>query len=402
MKRISLLLLIFGIFSCTKEDALENTGSSYFMKLLGTSNIDNVADVKELNALDGYILVGTTTTKLGTKDIFAAKFDVYGNEVWQNTYGGVWDDEGFGVTELDDGNFVLCGSSMIKLDTVNAVLIKIDAFGNKIWENTYGYETSKQVANAVIPSHDGGLVFVGSTTAEKKSGIKIENPQGKKDFYFVVTDVDGKLIDEESRGSLEDDEFLDVIKSTFQNGYLTIGTTFGFADETQGGSNIMLVHTNSKGKERAQKTYGTSANDFGYGLMRYEQGYMMIGSSNQNGSSNVYLAKFEENNVTSSQWEKKYVSENQIIGSDITTTFDGTISIVGTSENTEENKDVYMLQVDRDGNKLNEKTFGDEGNEEGKAIIATQEGGYLIVGTSLVEFTQMVTLIKTKDNGDIQ
>jgi hypothetical protein len=218
----------------------------------------------------------------------------------------------------------------------------------------------------------------------------------------VITDENGVLIDEESRGSLEDDEFFDIIKSTHQNGYLAVGTTYGFANESQAGANIIVVHTNSKGKERAQKTYGTAGDDFGYGIIRYEQDYMVVGASNQNGSSNVYLARFEENNVTTSQWEKIYETEGSTIGNDIAYSFDGTISIVGTSENTEGNKDVYLFQVDQEGTELNQKTFGEEGDEEGKAIIATQDGGYLMVGTSSVEFTQMITLIKIKDNGDIQ
>jgi chemotaxis methyl-accepting protein methylase len=59
-------------------------------------------------------------------------------------------------------------------------------------------------------------------------------------------------------------------------------------------------------------------------------------------------------------------------------TQDGGYLIVGKSEGAGKD-DVYVLKLDKNGNKQWEKTFGGE-YDWANAVVQTQDGGYLIVG----------------------
>jgi hypothetical protein len=65
--------------------------------------------------------------------------------------------------------------------------------------------------------------------------------------------------------------------------------------------------------------------------------------------------------------------------------------------------DVYVLKLDKNGNKQWEKTF-DRGNDDwANAVIQTQDGGYLIVGTdNYLESVSQVYVLKLDKNGKKQ
>ncbi|MCP4521350.1 MAG: hypothetical protein GY827_06625 [Cytophagales bacterium] len=391
------------LLACTKQDALENTGTSYFIKLVGTSGTDELGQIIQLQ--EGYALVGTTTGSSGYKDVLVGKYDQYGNEIWQNTYGGEWDDEGLGMLETETGDLIICGSSMIKQDTVNAMLMKISAAGQELWTKTYGYETSKQVARAITLSHSGGYAFVGFTTASRSNAEnQIENPLGQNDIYFGTTDSEGNLIYEKSRGGSESDIGNDIIQST-TGGYLITGTTGSFSNQSQAGNNMIIIHTNSRGDERAQTTYGSSGNDEGNELYRKGDNFYVVGTKEVNGLENIWLIKFEGNNVISDVWEKEYDDLGQTQGYGIGGhSWDEKITLVGSTFNTAKGtNDACFLQVNGEGELIEEpKVFGADGDEIVRSVVSTTEGGFILAGTSLVEFTQMITIIKTKGNGDIE
>jgi len=77
--------------------------------------------------------------------------------------------------------------------------------------------------------------------------------------------------------------------------------------------------------------------------------------------------------------------------------------IVGCKGTTQKGRDVWILELDRDGNIVKEKTFGGNYNDGAAHIISTPDNGYLLIGqTKLSVFRKSdVWLIKLDENLDI-
>jgi len=61
-------------------------------------------------------------------------------------------------------------------------------------------------------------------------------------------------------------------------------------------------------------------------------------------------------------------------------TQDGGYLIVGKTRSVGAGWDVYVLKLDKNGNKQWEKAFGGESSDWARAVVQTRDGGYLIVG----------------------
>ena len=141
---------------------------------------------KILTTLDGgYLLVNQSYSnisgdksenELGAGDFWLVKLNALGAIEWENTIGGTSDDFCFDAKQLPDGSFVVGGrsSSNISADksenrlglstTSDAWIIKLDAFGNKIWDNTIGGNQSDNIKSIAL-TEDGGFMLLGNLYA---------------------------------------------------------------------------------------------------------------------------------------------------------------------------------------------------------------------------------------------
>lgn len=113
-----------------------------------------------------------------------------GEEIWSVNYSDPNSPEQnlnfYSIIETSDGNFVLAGSSDYGYENEynQAFLMKIDAAGNTIWQQSYGGLHS-QTFRKVVETLDGGLVMAGAnhTTGSANS----------RSLYVIATDADGNL-----------------------------------------------------------------------------------------------------------------------------------------------------------------------------------------------------------------
>jgi hypothetical protein len=81
----------------------------------------------------GFLLAGSSlTTTLrgnGGKDLFLIRIDAFGNVLWNKIIGGAGDETVSSVKSTSDGSFIICGSSSIN-GLSSAFLIKTDRNGN--------------------------------------------------------------------------------------------------------------------------------------------------------------------------------------------------------------------------------------------------------------------------------
>ncbi len=140
-----------------------------------------------------------------------------------------------------------------------------------------------------------------------------------------------------------------------------------------------------------------------------DQGYIIVGNTNSgtdNEGSNIYVVRTDVDGTL--LWAKDFPVDNPDLtdefGQDIIAAHDGGFIILGTTNGGGlfGQRDVLLMKIDSLGNKQWENSFGDVLDDEGYAVAATADGGYIITGTTEVPGlgNDDVYLIKTNGDGD--
>ncbi len=195
------------------------------------------------------------------------------------------------------------------------------------------------------------------------------------------------------------------VRQTTDGGYIIAGHTTD-TSISAGGTDAILIKTNSSGSTMWIKTYGGALNDFGESVRQTaDSGYILIGTTESfgAGTDDFYLIKTNPNGDT--LWTKSYGGTNLERGYSVHQTNDGGYVLLGTTFGSfgAGLEDVYLIKTDSIGDTLWTKTYGGTLSDYGYSIQLTSDGGYIITGrtrsfSSGVNFD--VYLIKTDSVGD--
>lgn len=140
-------------------------GHELWNRTFGGINFDTVLSVKQ--TLDGgYVLAGTTNSfGAGGTDAWLIKTDPIGHELWNRTFGRI-NNEGAGCVWLtSDGGYILSGQTFsFGAGGSDAWLVKTDSFGNEEWNQTFG-GINNENAISCQQTLDGGYIFAGFTSS---------------------------------------------------------------------------------------------------------------------------------------------------------------------------------------------------------------------------------------------
>jgi hypothetical protein len=112
----------------------------------------------------GYaIFGGTASFGAGGNDAWLVKTDSSGNMQWNKTYGGTGTESALYTIQTSDGGYALTGSTpSFAVGGVDIYIIKTDASGNQLWQKTYG-GTANEDGYSLIQTSDGRYAIVGQT-----------------------------------------------------------------------------------------------------------------------------------------------------------------------------------------------------------------------------------------------
>ena len=194
------------------------------------------------------------------------------------------------------------------------------------------------------------------------------------------------------------------IQQTSDGGYiLTGGINSTNSDEI--GDDIIILKTDINGDEVWRKTYGGIYRDIGYDVKNSIDGGFII-CGNTNGSpdtSEIIVIKTDQEG--NEIWTKTFGINGYNNGYSIDLTNDGGYIITGsTGSFGYGSSDVYLIKTDENGNELWFNTFGGSSGDVGNSVQQTSDGGYIITGStgSFGNGLEDVWLIKTDGNGQEQ
>ena len=197
----------------------------------------------------------------------------------------------------------------------------------------------------------------------------------------------------------EFNEFIYSVKKTLDKGLIMVGvTSFRNLD-------ILIIKMNSKNSIEWSKAIGTLGKDVGYSIEVLGNGYLIAGytSTTEIGGYNILLIKLDLNgNVI---WSKALGTERHDIAYSVVKAHDNGFLIVGYTLGFRGDSDILLAKFDNNGNILWCKVIGEKLYDDvAKYVLATKDGGYLIVGHTWSSKAELddAFVMKLNASGDIE
>lgn len=351
---MTLFVFLLGVFSAFSQDP-----SIIWQKTIGGS-LNDTGNAFELTSDGGYILGGFSSSNIsgektensnGQIDIWLVKIDASGNIMWQNTIGGSGDDFLISIKQTSDGGYIVGAGSDSNISgdkTENSRggldywILKLDSSGNIVWQKTYG-GSQPEFETYVVETSDGGY-FVGGYSDSGVSGDKTDPSNGQRDYWALKLDSTGTIVWQNSTGGSLVDRPLIAFQAA-DGGYVMGGYSFSgiSGDKTQanqGESDNWIVKLDSNGNVLWDKSFGGSDSDVLRNLIQTADGGYLAGG-------------FSKSNISGDK-----------------------------TENSRGDYDYWILKLDGSGNLVWQKTIGGAGIDYLRDLKQIADGTYMVIGYS--------------------
>jgi hypothetical protein len=363
----------------------------------GTDGLNAIAQTID----GGYITAGVFRQNAPAiqHDYWIQKANAGGNVVWSKTFGGTGQDRANTVTQTSDGGYILGGDASSGNGDIagnhgmsDAWILKLDSTGNVFWKKCYGGSMWDRCSK-IIPLPDNSVMVLGMTSSDdgNLAGVNTVGFWGESNIWLMKLDAAGNILWQKTYGGLGYDDGYDIIAMP-DGGFALSGT-----EATPTGMYDMWVcRIDSIGTIIWEKTFGYGDYEYAYSLTLTEKSDLLVAGYTlstdfpgfKGGPSDAVLAKV--NGTTGALiWEKTLGgnSSDRITG---ITRYNDLFVLAGTSNSNDGDIssplgswDVWLTAVDDSGNVLWNKNFGgssEDGNSYNIDIITTSDSSLVIAG----------------------
>ncbi len=410
-----LFVLAIILISCTNtkiEPIVSPNKEVVFVNTLGGSKNEGARSVVKTND-GGYAILGFTQSVDGDiidkqneqKDLWLIKFDKNDQLQWKKTFGGSKDDHGEKIIQTSDGGFALIGynKSNDHDTTSNAGfqdiwILKLDVTGEILWQKSLGFAGADQ-GYSILQTTDGGYFISGILDVTASGGLGNKSSLNKRhaggDYWGIKLNSVGKIEWRNYYGGTNTDTCYDAVE-TF-DGFILVGSSDSVdvdIKNNKGGYDIWIVKIDKTGNLIWEKTLGGKEIDIAYKILKtHDNNFILAGETrssdlditHQNGAADVWILKI--NAEAEILWQKTYGGSSFDVARDITSTQDGGYILAGSSRSMDkdvtENKgqnDAWILKVDETGNKIWQKSIGGTEIDFAYGITELLDQSILVVG----------------------
>jgi hypothetical protein len=403
MRLITFIILSFSVLiylSCDKDE-ISSKQSDSFIKFYGGPSLDYGVDVKQ-TADGGYAILGTITTPDKGTDMCLILTNIYGNSVSETKYyGGAYDDKGICLRMLDDGGFILLGSYQDSISgNTDVFIVKTDNSGVTLWEKKINLrDTLEGIGNQegydLQVNSSGDLVIIGYTETNESSAAA----SNQKDILQLFLDSDGDIkwlpkplgftVDNDiGHGILADNDENIIVGNTKSR---PVGTTR---------YRSFIIKTNQLGSISSgfKTLFDTEMNYINYIRSLPDGDFLVAGTIVSETGTNICLMKINTQNLDI-KWQKTFVDipDTYCTGLEVNV---NEILILGTHVISGSASSMVLLETDLDSNITGFLEYGISGQITGSGFDITEDDGFIFTGSSKTGDNSVITLIKTKSNGE--
>lgn len=275
----------------------------------------------------------------------------------------------------------------------------------KVWDKRFGSNNSDRLTS-IFKISENSYLLGGSSFSSNISGDKTQSSRGMNDYWIVKVDSLGNKVWDKRFGG-DNDDYLHEMKQTTTKDILLFGTSKSDigGDKTVGifrdsyynvEDDIWLVKTDSSGRKIWDKKFGGNSFETITDVLELPNNQFIIGGSTQSSTSgevsegtrgyeDFWIIKIDSSGAK--LWDKRYGSNGIEQIEKIINTNDGNIILAGFSdsnaggektENSIGDRDLWLIKIDSDGNKIWDKTIGTTEGEYLKDIKADSDGNIFI------------------------
>jgi len=121
----------------------------------------------------GCVITGYQYSYGRGNDVCLVKIDQFGNVLWNKKFGGPGDDRGYAVRETSDGGYIIVGKKQVFFGKGNDIwIIKTNSFGDTLWTKTVG-GSGEEAGYSIQETSDGNYIISGYTTSYGAGGADL-------------------------------------------------------------------------------------------------------------------------------------------------------------------------------------------------------------------------------------
>jgi hypothetical protein len=323
------------------------------------------------------------------------------------TFGGSKNDVLQSVVKTSDGGYATLGYTQSNDGDINNKnnedfdfwLMKFAADDTLLWSKTYG-GTNDDRGTDIITTNDGGFALLGYS---KSADGDVTLNAGAQDFWILKISNTGAILWQKTFGYAGADTGTALLQ-TKDNGFLVTGVLDVSASNGQGnsksakhaGGDIWVLKLASNGSLEWSKYFGGSFTDIPFGVVETSNNEYIIAASsdskdfnisNNKGSYDFWILKVASDGIL--VWEKSFGGSEIDEPRAIVATNDGNFMIVGDTRSSNKDisnnnggADLWMLKISTNGILIWEKTIGATSFDVARSISKTDDHGFIIAGNS--------------------
>jgi len=329
------------------------------------------------------------------------------------TYGGSNNESAQAIKVTKDGGYIVLGYTLSndqdikdkETEDADFFLLKFNKSNVMQWSKTYGGSGDDRGFD-LIENPDGSLVVLGYSTSNDGD---VSANQGDKDYWVLKLSSTGALIWEKTFGFAGEDLGISIVRSN-EGGYLLAGELDFVGSDGQGdtaksyssihaGGKYWAVKINEEGVLQWSKQFGGSFSQTPKDIVQTQDGgYILVGETDSSdiditdnkGFYDFWVVKISNTGIL--EWQKSFGGSNIDKSTSIAKTNDGNYLIVGSSESNDldvsANKgrsDIWLVKISPSGELISEKSIGGTQFDTAEKINNASDGGYIIAGASRSE-----------------
>lgn len=293
--------------------------------------------------------------------------------------------------------FILC--TFISCDKKDVFLTNLNTEPKINFVKTFG-GSQNDLAQAIINTNDNGYAVLGY--AQSVDFDLINKIDESFDYWLLKFDAEHNLEWSKTFGGSDDDRGRDIIQ-TNDNGFLITGfsrSSDGDVSENNGNYDFWTLKLDALGTILWEKSFGFSGSDQAYTIKKTtDNGFLLGGSldvSASGGQGNskslhaggdFWLIKIDENGTK--LWSRYFGGLFTDSLYDIEETENGDFILVGSSDSSDTDissnlgtYDFWVVKIDKNGDLVWEKSFGGTQADEAFSIAKTNDNHFLIAGNT--------------------
>lgn len=285
-----------------------------------------------------------TSVNNGKNDIWIVKINARGEHEWQQSYGGEGDDRLVQIKQVKGGGYLIVGTTNSssnkdkkddKFGGLDYWIIKTDKSGKVEWEQSFGGIYNDE-PRTIVETENGYII--GGVSNSPVSGNKLKEGYGGYDLWILELDAKGYKLNEYVLGSDNDDQLNEILINEDKSGYILTGNTYSENDsgnltiKAEKGSDFFVINTDNRFSPTSQYGFDLKGSEFITSTSVAKNKNLLLSGykADEKNDKKSYVV-IEVNNNGEIMWEKELSTSGDDILRKTVITRDGGLVFAGNS-----------------------------------------------------------------------